>query len=158
MELARYYAGKEYRPEDYEPGDSALTKAFHYARDAARLKSPQAALYLGEAYLYARGVARNDTLARVWMETAADYYRTPLAQILIAYWYLEGKTTFGYDLEKAAGYFEAVRVNGRATIEERTEGVVGLHIIAQHKRAAMNMQFSAPYPAPLLAPQLFIRP
>lgn len=158
FELARYYSGQDYREEDFEPSDSSLKTAFGYARRAARQGSPRAALYLGEAYLRAEGVERNDTLARVWMETAADYYRLPLAQILIGYWHLEGKTSFGYDLERAARYFQAVRENGRSTIEERTEGVVGLHIIRQHKREAMNIQFSTPYPAPQLAPQLFIRP
>ena len=137
------------RPKDYE-------LLFRYALAAARAGSPRAATYVGDAYLKANGVARNDTLARAWLTVAALHHKDPIAQLKLGTWYLDGRTKFGFDLERSQYLFTLVMKNRRADLYEIAEGKIGLHYVSQYKRQVVNLHYLLSMPYPPFAPQLYI--
>jgi len=137
------------RVKDYE-------LLFRYALAAARKGSPRAATYVGDAYLKANGVARNDTLARVWLTTAALHHKDPIAQLKLGTWLLDGRTKFGFDLERAQYLFEMATKNRKADLYEIAEGKIGLHYVAQYKRQVVNLHYLLATPFPPFAPQLYV--
>jgi TPR repeat protein len=137
------------RPKDYE-------LLFRYSLAAARAGSPRAATYVGDAYLKANGVARNDTLARAWLTVAALHHKDPIAQLKLGTWYLDGRTKFGYDLERSQYLFELALKNKRSDLYEIAEGKIGIHYVSQYKRQLVNLHYLLSMPYPPFAPQLYI--
>lgn len=89
-------------------------QAFHYALQAAELGDPPSMATVGRYYGNGKGVARNDSLAELWLVRAAEKGYIP-AQVCLAEWYFErwGKA------EAALRWAQAVIQNDRASLEEQ---------------------------------------
>jgi len=137
------------RAKDYE-------LLFKYALEAARKGSDEAATYVGDAYLKGNGVARNDTLARVWLTTAALFHKDPIAQLKLGTWYLDGRTKFGFDLQRSLWLFQMAMKNPGSDLYEIAEGKVGVHYVSQYQRQIVNLHYLLVIPYPPFAPQLHV--
>lgn len=93
----------------YEP-----QTAFRYASQGAELNDPPSMMALGRYYGQGKGIARNDSLARVWLTRAAEAGYRP-AQVLLAEWAFE---RWG-DPATALHWAQIVIADERASLEEQ---------------------------------------
>ena len=131
--------------------------AYIHARSAAKLGSATAAEILGNAYLKGLGTPKNDTLAIVWMTTAA-LKGIPTAQLTLGNWYYNGTNpALKCNLGKALRYYTLLADNRFADIDLRTEGRIGVFYCEQMLRMTINMHYLLPLSSMTLAPQLRVR-
>ncbi|MGQ9863130.1 MAG: tetratricopeptide repeat protein [Bacteroidia bacterium] len=104
--------------------------AFAYALKAAHLGAPKAMLYVGKAYLTGKGTPRNDSLALVWLEKAADA-QLPAAQIALGDFWMGKSSHYGIQWTKAYQAYQAAANNPKSSVDEIFHGRVGAYYAQQ---------------------------
>lgn len=156
--ITKYYADStDLFKQKRMPVELEQKIAYIHARSAAKLGSAPACEILGNCYLKGLGTERNDTLAIVWMTTAA-LKGVATAQLTLANWYYYGKNpALKSDLAKALRYYQMLADNRFGDIDQRTEGRIGIFYCEQTLRMIINMHYMLPLSSITQAPQLRVR-
>jgi TPR repeat protein len=113
-------------------------------------------MYLGEAYLAAKGVPRSDSLGLHWLEAAARH-GNPQAQMRVAQLYFSGKTQKGVQYAKAIDFFARAERNPRADFELQAQATLGIHAVQKVQRRIYNLHLMLGFVDLQTAPQLRMR-
>jgi len=121
--------------QQIKPSDE---KAFGYALKGAQLGNGDLAEYVAHAYHKGKGTPRNDSLAIVFMQQAAQKHKRPEAALTLGDWFYLGQTTYRIDLVRARTFYDLALKLPNLTPMQQARAEVGLHYVRQFPKMLYN--------------------